>query len=172
MLKLAICILVFVICSLIGFEYGETFNRRRTEIKEVLKDLVVLQNDIIYGTTPLPEAFDSLKEKSSGSVKRFIDSMAEKLKKGEKESVYICASESYKENKEIFNLNKQDLKIMGDFFKTLGESGIYGQDKIFSLTIEQLKINLKDAEEAACKNTKLYRYLGMCIGAMVTIFII
>ena len=38
-----------------------------------------------------------------------------------------------------FRLNKEDLRVIKDFLKSLGESGVYGQDKLFNLTIENLK---------------------------------
>ena len=33
-------------------------------------------------------------------------------------------------------------------------------------------MNLNDADDSAKKNIKLYRYLGVCLGAMIIIFII
>ena len=43
---------------------------------------------------------------------------------------------------------------------------------MFDLVIANLKLNIKDAEVIAKKNTKLYRYLGVCIGAMIVIFLL
>ena len=62
--------------------------------------------------------------------------------------------------------------MLGDFFKSLGDSGVFGQERIFSLALEGIRMNLKEAEEAAKRNVKLYRYLGVCIGAMLTIFVL
>ena len=71
-----------------------------------------------------------------------------------------------------FNLEEYDLKLMRDFLRSLGNSGVYGQEALFNMTIEELKIHLEDANEAAKKNIKLYRYIGMCLGAMIVIFLI
>ncbi|MDD1581321.1 stage III sporulation protein AB, partial [Bradyrhizobium sp. WBOS7] len=128
--------------------------------------------DIVYGTTPLPEALENLSHKVCKPLSNFIELVVNRLLKGNVESVYEAALEEFEVLENEFYLERDDRKIMSDFFKFLGESGVYGQEKIFLLAIEGIKINLSDAEENAKKNTKLYRYLGVCLGAMIIIFMI
>lgn len=172
MLKLIFAISIVIISTYIGFSYGDTFRKRRDELKEILKALTILENDIIYGTTPLPEALENLSDKLSEPVTNFVKAITYRLTKGDVESVYRGALEEFLLLENEFYLCDEDKKIMADFFKSLGESGVYGQEKIFSLAIEGIKMNLKDADEIAKKNIKLYRYLGLCFGAMIMIFII
>ena len=172
MLKLILAICIFIISTYMGFSYGETFKKRHEQLKEILKALTILENDIVYGTTPLPEALGNLSHKVCKPLSDFIKSVVNRLLKGDVESVYEAALEEFELLVNEFYLENDDRKIMSDFFKSLGESGVYGQEKIFLLAIEGIKINLNDADESAKKNTKLYRYLGVCLGAMITIFII
>ena len=172
MLKLILASILFSICSYIGFEYGESFNKRMNQLREILKGLTMLQNDILYGSTPLPEAFDNFSYKVEEPINSFVNGMKEKLVSGNMESVYDGVKEEYEELKKKFSLNHSDIKILGDFFKSLGESGVFGQERIFSLAIEGIRMNLKEAEEYAKKNVKLYRYIGICIGGMLTIFVL
>ena len=172
MLKIIFIIGIFIISTYIGFAYGETFRRRQDELKEILKGLTILENDIVYGTTPLPEAFHKLSNKLGEPSSLFVKAITDRLIKGDVESVYEGAIKEFTLLENKFYLYDDDKKIMGDFFKSLGESGVYGQEKIFSLTIEGIKMNLREADEFAKKNIKLYRYLGICLGAMITIFII
>lgn len=172
MLKLIIGISILIISTYIGFAYGETFRIRKDELKEILKALTILENDIVYGTTPLPEAFENLSHKVCKPFNNFIEAIANRLIKGDVESVYEGAIEEFALIENEFYLYAEDKKIMADFFKSLGELGVYGQEKMFSLAIEGIKMNLKDADESAKKNVKLYRYLGICFGAMIIIFII
>jgi len=172
MLKLIIGISILIISTYIGFAYGETFRRRKDELKEILKALTILENDIVYGTTPLPEAFVNLSDKVCKPLSNFIEAIANRLIKGDVESVYEGVIEEFALIENEFYLYTQDKKIMADFFKSLGDLGVYGQEKMFSLAIEGIKMNLKDADESAKKNVKLYRYLGICFGAMIIIFII
>ncbi|WP_294376287.1 stage III sporulation protein SpoIIIAB [uncultured Clostridium sp.] len=172
MLKIIIGCFLFSICAYIGFEYGERFNKRMIQLREILKSLIILQNDILYGATPLPEAFEKFSYKVEDPINSFMNGMKEKLISGSAESVYDGAVEEYEKLKEKFNLNVSDIKILGDFFKSLGESGLFGQERIFDLVLEGIRMNLKEAEESAKKNVRLYRYLGVCIGGMLTIFIL
>lgn len=172
MLKLIFIISIFIISTYIGFAYGETFRRRQEELKEILKGLTILENDIVYGATPLPEAFDKLSDKLCEPSSLLIKAITNRLTKGDVESVYEGVKKEFTLLENKFYLYDEDKKVMADFFKSLGESGVYGQEKIFSLTIEGIKMNLQDADEFAKKNIKLYRYLGICFGAMIIIFII
>lgn len=172
MLKLTFILSIFLISTYVGFAYGETFRRRQDELKEILKGLTILENDIVYGATPLPEALDKLSHKLCEPSKLLVKAVTNRLTKGDVESVYEGVKKEFTLLESKFYLYEEDKKIMQDFFKSLGESGIYGQEKIFSLAIEGIKINLREADEFAKKNIKLYRYLGICFGAMISIFII
>ncbi|MGL5084443.1 MAG: stage III sporulation protein SpoIIIAB, partial [Clostridium sp.] len=77
----------------------------------------------------------------------------------------------YEKMKGEFFILDEDEKILSDFTRGLGESGVYGQDKIFNLTIENIKVNTKKAESRASENTKMYRSLGVCIGAIIAVFL-
>ncbi|MBE6063626.1 MAG: stage III sporulation protein AB [Clostridium butyricum] len=172
MLKVALGIIIFIICSYTGFLYGDTFRKRTVFLKEILKGLTILQNDILYGAVPIPEALNNLSVKLMKPLNAFLREVTKKLIDGSVDSVFQGVQIEYNNFKSEFYLYDEDKKILEDFFKSLGESGVYGQEKIFTLAIEGIKINLKDSEEIAKKNVKLYRYLGACIGGMIGIFIL
>lgn len=172
MLKIIFAVCIFLISSYIGFSYGETYRKRQNQLKEILKALTILENYIVYGTTPLPEALENLSHKTCDPIRKFINAITDRLIKGDVESVYEGVLEEFVLLENEFYLHNEDKKVMEDFFKSLGDSGVYGQDKIFSLAIDSIKINLQDADENAKKNIKLYRYLGVCFGAMIVIFLI
>ena len=83
----------------------------------------------MYGTTPLPEALENLSHKVYKPLSKFIEAIANRLTKGDVESVHQGALEEFLILEKEFYLNKDDKKIMEDFFKSLGESGVYGQEK-------------------------------------------
>lgn len=172
MLKIIFAVCIFLISSYIGFSYGETYRKRQNQLKEILKALTILESYIVYGTTPLPEALENLSHKTGDPIRKFINAITDRLIKGDVESVYEGVLEEFVLLENEFYLHNEDKKVMEDFFKSLGESGVYGQDKIFSLAIDNIKINLQEADENAKKNIKLYRYLGVCFGAMIVIFLI
>ena len=172
MLKLMFLLIIFVTSSYLGFIYGETFKKRHDQLKEILKALSILEGEIMYGSTPLPEALDNISFKVREPLNKVIKRVKDKLTYGNVESVYEGFIEEFLVLEDEFYFNESDKRILGDFFKSLGDSGVYGQGKIFALAIEEIKLNIEEANDIAKRNTKLYRYLGICFGAMVTIFLI
>ena len=133
---------------------------------------MLLNNEIIYSNTPLPTALFEVGNKVSEPISNVFIKMANMLDEGTSNRVYESFEKVYLENKEKLSLNSDDYKILEDFFKTLGSSGISGQEKIFSLALENIDINYKEAKKREKENIKLYRTLGISIGAMLAIFFI
>ncbi|GAB6170330.1 stage III sporulation protein SpoIIIAB [Clostridium carnis] len=172
MLKMISIFIIFLGCSYMGFYYGENFKRRSKQLNSILKSVFFLNNEVIYATTPLPEALEYISHKVEEPLKKLFIGVSKELKSGESLTVYEAFSNEYKKYKGDFYLHEDDKKVLKDFIKSLGESGVYGQDKLFNLTIENLKINCKVAEEVSSKNTKMYRGIGVCVGAMIAIFLL
>lgn len=169
MFKIGAIVIIFFACIYIGFYYGENFKRRHRNLNDILNSLLILNNEVIYGNTPLPEALKYLSQKASYPLSELISNVSNKLKNGDSQSVHHAFKEEYGKIKDEFFIIDEDKKILSDFTRALGESGVYGQDKIFNLTIENIKINTKKSEAIASKNTKMYRSLGVCIGAMIAV---
>ncbi|CAM2077982.1 MULTISPECIES: stage III sporulation protein SpoIIIAB [Clostridia] len=164
--------LMFLICTFIGFFLGENYKRRSIHLKEFQKALLLLNNEIIYANTPLPDALLEVSKKVSEPVSDIFSDMALALENGYTGSIYESFENAYEKTKEKINLTSDDNKIISDFFKTLGSSGVTGQDKIFKLTLDNIDINYKEARKFEKENIKLYRTLGLSIGAMLAIFFI
>jgi stage III sporulation protein AB len=171
MLKMIAIAIIFLSSTYIGFYYGESFRKRSKQLNSILKAVMFLNNEVMYSNTPLPEALKYISIKVDDPVSEILSSTASKLEDGESISVYDAFKDEYTKYKQYFNLNDEDRGIIKDFLKGLGESGVYGQDKLFNLTIENMKINCKSAEELGKKNSKMYRAIGVCIGAMISIFL-
>ncbi|MBQ3420195.1 MAG: stage III sporulation protein AB, partial [Romboutsia sp.] len=127
MFKAILGIIIFIICSYIGFQYGEIFRKRTVFLKEILKGLTILQNDILYGTIPLPEALYNVSKKLMKPLSTFVLAVSRRLTDGSVDSVYQGAELEYKNYESDFYLYDEDKKILEDFLKSLGESGVYGQ---------------------------------------------
>lgn len=172
MLKIISILIIFLACTYIGFYYGENFKKRNSQLNEILKGILLLNNEVMYTNTPLPEALRYVALKVDYPLRNLLLKVSENLVKGESKSVYEAFNEEYKKEKHNFKIIDEDKRVISDFLKSLGESGVYGQDKIFNLAIENIKVNCKASELIASKNTKMYRVLGVCIGAMLSLFLI
>jgi len=172
MLKVMLIIVIFTFSSTIGYIYGDSFRKRFLHLKESYKGITLLQNEVLYNNTPLPEALEDVAKKMKAPMENLLNNVANRLSKGAEGDVYSNFSEVYKEVEKDFYFEKEDKNILEDFLKSLGASGIYGQEKVFKLALENLRGNIDEASELAKKNTKLYRYLGICFGAMISILLL
>ncbi len=70
-------------------------------------------------------------------------------------------------------LEEEDINIILDLSKNLGQwDPKGGHEDIMELTLYNLKKQSNRAEEIMIKNTKMYRYLGFSIGAVLVIIFI
>ena len=156
---------MFLICTFIGFFLGENYKRRSIQLKEFQKGLLLLSNEIIY-------ALMEVSKKVYNPISEILNDMSFTLENGYAGTIYESFEKAYMKSKEEMNLLDDDYKIISDFFKTLGSSGVTGQDKIFKIALDSIDINYKEAKKFEKENIKLYRTLGLSIGAMLAIFFI
>ena len=170
-LKLIGCILVITASTSAGFLYANSFKNRVNQLNEIQRCLYQLQNEILFTYTPLTEALFNISSKSKYPIKNIFENASDLLMSDEVSSVYEAISKSLNLMKEELSLKKEDIDILLDLSKSLGESDISGQKSVFSLAIENIKKQINNAEDIMKKNVKLFRYLGFTIGAMLVIMI-
>lgn len=172
MLKTIGCLLILGASTIGGFAYGEGFKKRVKQLNELERSLNQLQSEIEYTYTPLPEALKNVALKSNEPINDIFMEASKLLYSNEVETVHEAFIKSIEKKKLNLNLNKEDINIIVDLSKSLGESDVEGHKKVFSLTILNLKKKINEAEILMSKNLKMYRYLGFSIGAMIVIVLI
>lgn len=172
MLKIIGCILILGASTLGGFLYSEMFRLRVKQLYEIERSIFQLENEIIYTHTPIPEALKNIAVKGNKPISDIFMMISEELYSNKYDSVYEAFKYAFDETKKDNNLKVQDINTILDLAKSLGESDINGQVTMFSLTIENIKKLIKEAEITMKKNVKMYRYLGFCIGAVIVIMLI
>ena len=172
MFRIIVILVVFLACIYIGFYFGEVFKHRSVELKDFQKALMLMNTEVLYSSTPLPTALLNISYKLESPFSKVFKETSDMLEVGEIYSVYEGFNKSYNNHKDEFHLKADDFNIIKDFFFSLGESGVYGQEKIFNLTSEELKRKYLEAEEECKVNRKMYRGIGVCVGAIIAIFFI
>lgn len=172
MIKSVLCVLIMLTCSYLGFMYGERYRKRYYNLKELQRALLQLENEILFSYTSLPIAVDNISKKSKGEVKNFLKEVSENLSDNKFDTVYDAFSFSYERYKEKLYFNDDDINLIGDLSKSLGEVDIVGHEKLFSLVSESIKKNIEESEDSMKKNLKMYRYLGVCLGIGIVIIIL
>ncbi|MGL4761529.1 MAG: stage III sporulation protein SpoIIIAB [Sarcina sp.] len=172
MLKIIILVLIVILCSFIGYLYGEEFKKRYLELSELMRSLIDMENEILYSYRPLPEVLAEISNKSEGIVGELFASISELLIRGEIENVNVAFSNALNKKKDQMAMTKEDYGIILDLSKSLGDTDITGQEQIFSLAKEKLERVIDLAEKDYRVNCKMYKSLGIGIGVMLAIFLI
>lgn len=172
MIKMIGCAVILGASTMAGFIYSERLKYRVFQLNEVQRAIYQLQNEITYVHALLPDAFKSVAHKSKEPIKGFFNKTSELLLNNECENVYEAMSSAMNLVKSRLYLNSDDINVILDLSKTLGESDIDGQNSMFTLTIANLKKQIKVSEEYMHKNIKMYRYLGFSFGATLVITLI
>jgi stage III sporulation protein AB len=172
MIKTLGCLLILGASSVAGYVYGESYKKRVQQLNELERAINQLQSEIEYTYTPLPDALKNVSLKSRGPLGDIFKHAAHLLHSNEVETVFEAFSRCFKNVGTSLNLNKEDINIILDLSKTLGESDIDGHKKIFSLAVNNLRKRIKEAEILMGKNVKMYRYLGFSVGAMIVIVLL
>lgn len=171
-MKIMLLIIVVILCAAIGYLYGEEFKNRYIQLKELMRVIIDLENEILYSHTPIPEGLNKIATKTIEPVSGVLSGISQKLMNNEVADIYTAFNESINEHKKQLSLKEMDYNILLDLSKSLGETSIYGQESIFKLAKEKLNTELEVSYEESKKNTKVYRSLGLGIGLMIAIFLI
>jgi len=135
-----------------------------------LTALALLDTEIFWGSTPLPEAFTILSERTDRPWRGFFAEMYQRIQEGEsagtawKTTTYNQASN--------FCLKPEDWQVIRDVGKGLGRSDRQEQHKQLELVQRQLSMTKEQAGLWADKQAKMWSYLGFLLGIAGVIFLI
>lgn len=166
-LKLIGGIMVIVSSSMIGFIIAGNFKNRPKTLRNLQVALSMLESEINYGHSPLPQAFRSISKQCEEDVARLFDLAAKELssRKG------LTASEAWERSlKEFFKnsyITENDFEILMAFGKYLGSTDKEDQIKNIRLALNNLRQQEISSIREKEKNEKMWRYLGVLSGIMI-----
>lgn len=166
------CILIIAACTIAGFQISSGYKERVFELSELLRDVYQLENEMVYTHTPLPEAFVSVSLKSKEPISTIFSNTGNMLCTNKVDSVFDAVKKSINDLKDVIYLKNEDVSIILDLSKSLGQSDLEGQKNIFLLAIESLKKQSEEAERLMRKNIKMFRYMGFSLGTILVIMIV
>ncbi|MCI9177474.1 MAG: hypothetical protein HFJ28_02605 [Clostridia bacterium] len=165
--KLFILALIIVASSTIGILFSKRYFNREKEIKEMKTALNMFATKIKFTYEPIPNLFREIANKIEGNVGNIFEIAATKM--DEK-----SAGEAWEEalNQMPHNFNKEDLAVLKNLSKLLGQTDLEGQLSQIETVNEFLKNQLENALEERRKNEKMYRTLGIVSGLTIAIILI
>ena len=171
-LKLFSITSIFGICTFIGYYYGQKYALRFENLVYLEQCIKILETEIVYGATPLPEALSNVYKKGKTRVSYIFEEIKSDLVLSKRNFAY----ESFLEiEAELYNglyFKKEDVEIFLSLGRVLGSSDRLDQSKIFKLILNQIGAQIEEAKMEKRQNEKLYRSLGVIVGIGIIILLI
>ncbi|HPU35897.1 MAG TPA: stage III sporulation protein SpoIIIAB [Bacillota bacterium] len=171
MLKLMGAAMVVAASGLGGLAVAANYSRRPRELKALRSALQMLETEVVYSATPLPEALARV----AGKCDRLVEPLFSRAAAEFAASTGITAADAWEKALVHYYpgtaLKPQDLSILRSLGSSLGRSDREDQVKHLHLAMEQLKTATAGAEEEAARNIKLWSYLGF-LGGLITVLVI
>ena len=156
----------------IGCLKAEELEKRVRVLKELKRMIIFLQGELRFHRAELSEAFESVAERVSDPFRSFLRQAGEELgqkKSGCFESVWNQYSEKLLQM-EVFL--KEDAKIFEMLEGSLGYLDLTMQTDSLNMVIFQVEEAIKMAKEQQETRGKLYKTMGISVGALLTLLLI
>lgn len=173
--KAAGAIVVMTACAGWAWERVRQLEARPRALAAIISALQMLETEIAYALTPLPDALAAIAERQGLPVGAFLATAARLMLPCEHGTTApgSTAQEAWRQALEQaaprLCLRESDVEPLSRLGAVLGVSDREDQIKHLRLAREQLAFGLKQAVEERDTKTRLYLYLGLCAGLTVII---
>lgn len=165
--KLFILSMIIVASSAIGILFSKKYANREKELKEMKNSLNIFATKIKFTYEPIPNVFMEISNKIEGNVGNIFARAANRMQEISAGEAWVQALEETK-----YNLNKEDISVIKNLGRMLGQTDLEGQISEIEVVNEFLTSQLENAKEERRKNEKMYRTLGLVCGLTIAIILI
>ena len=163
--------LTIIGCSGLGIWYSIGFLTRYNILQELERGMLILQGEISYGHTPLPQAFEQMARRTGGKVSRFFQKIAFLLEEGaaDYETLWNKTIQEFFAHRDMGTEDRKELIQLG---KTMGYLDIDMQIQSLELYRNRLCSGIQKMDREREKYVKLYPVLGTMCGAILCIMML
>ncbi len=166
-LKLLILSIIIGLSSAIGILFSKKYVNREKELKEMKNSLNIFATKIKFTYETVPNVFMEISNKIEGNIGNIFARAVNRMKEIPAGEAWIQALEETK-----YNLNKEDISVIKNLGRMLGQTDLEGQISEIETVNEFLTSQLENAREERKKNEKMYRTLGLVCGLTIAIILI
>lgn len=171
MIKAIGIIILIVSCSLLGIYKSLQFSERLEHLIHLKWSLLMIQGDIRYQASPLPETLERLARKMEKTYEKIFLNIAERMQQKKGERFQDIWKEIWKEEGKTLSFQREDVDLLISF----GENFSYLDKKMqmdaFEYVLQQLEEQIQDAKQKKQEGQKLYRTLGVMGGFFLAILL-
>jgi stage III sporulation protein AB len=164
-------IAILTATTIFGFEWAKRVRERPKRLRELKVTLQALEAEIMYGSTPLQEAFQHIGKPLKEPLSAFFLTISDLLSQGElsvqeawEKQLLILAQETSFKNGEI--------EVLRQFGSTLGRHDKEHQQKQIQLTLAHLNREEKEARDIQERYEKMCKSLGVLLGLLIVILLL
>lgn len=171
-IKLIGSFMVFMGCTLYGFRYANVLSKRVNELRDLEKSVMILQNEITYTYTEIPEVFLKISKEIESNLYLVFKKAYDNLINNMCEDVFEAMEIALNEEENKLDLNKKDKNILLQLSKSLGQWDIEAHKNIFKLSMKNINDQIEEAMKKEKTDGKLIRTLGISLGAVICILLL
>lgn len=172
LVKLIGAVLIMAATTHLGWQVAGTYARRPRHLRHLQTGLAVLQTEIEYGATPLPDALAATARAAGPQVGLIFQRTATLLQKGGGMTAGDALRNALAQTQGQTALAQPDQEVLLALAAVLGSTGRQDQVRHLALARQRLAGEEARAEEHRQRYERLARYLGVLSGAaLVLIFI-
>ena len=170
MIKIAGVVLVVGASGVIGNIVARGYSERPRQLAELISAFTLLETEISYAKTPLSEALLRSGGCKNSVVGRMFKTASSQIASGDQspgQAWEVAVGYAYS----VSALTPEDRDALLAFGAKLGSCNSTDQLKHIALVRERLRRSEVHARERAEQTARMWRYLGITIGAMIALLL-
>ena len=168
--KLLISCGIIGLCAYMGNLKANKLNSREYILREMVTFLSLVENEIKYMLSILPNAYETARQKLTTNLKDVIGKIVVDMLSCD--NIYLTEQSIVNNISNLTELTDYDRNVFSSTLKNLGRSDLTSQINIIQNGISILENQIKEANEIKLKNSKLYRTIGTITGLMIVVIFI
>lgn len=171
MIKLAGAILFITATCLVGFDISRQLTLRTAQLRMFIYSLQMIEAEMTYSYDSLRHIFHKVKQKTTFPIATFYESLAKRL--GEPVANFtVVWDEELTKLANNSTLRLEEMNILQQFGKNIGNHTIEQQQKQIKLTIYYLQKQLDEAIEHKNKYDKTVKSISFLVGLFIVLILI
>lgn len=156
----------------IGFLKADELKTRVEILQELQRMILFLQGELRFHRASLSEAFENVAGRVTEPFSLFLKETARRMEEREPGGFEEIWKETTKKLLKNDGFQKEDQEIMDILKNSLGYLDLTMQTETLNLAMLQTKEAVQNARELQDSKGKLYRTMGVTVGALLTLLMI
>ena len=170
MVKLLGAVLVVGSSGVIGNVVARGYSERPRQLSELISGFTLLETEISYAKTPLSEALMRAGGRKGSDARRIFETASHIIASGN-QSPGQAWETAVTVISPVSALTTEDRDALLAFGAKLGSCTSTDQLRHIALVRERLRANEMKARDKASETARMWRYLGLSVGAMIALML-